>query len=81
MLDKIITLDNKKKYLIIDETIINNTKYYLTILFENNKPSNKYLYFEEIDNNNLKPIIDEDIKDILLTSFTINYIDKAYDEI
>lgn len=81
MLDKIITLDNKKKYLIIDETIIDNTKYYLAILFENNKQSNKYLYFEEINNNNLKPIIDEDIKDILLTSFTINYIDKAYDEI
>lgn len=81
MLDKIITLDNKKKYLIIDETIIDNTKYYLAILLENNKPSNKYLYFEEIDNNNLKPIIDEDIKDMLLTSFTIDYIDKAYDEI
>ena len=81
MLDKIITLDNKKKYLIIDETTIDNTKYYLSILLEDNKPSNKYLYFEEINNNNLKPIIDEDIKDILLTSFTINYIDKVYDEI
>lgn len=81
MVDKIITLSNQKKYLILDETIIDNKKYYLGLRIEKNEPTNNYLYFEEIDNNNLKPIKDEDIKEILLTSFTINYIDKVYDEV
>lgn len=81
MVDKIITLSNQKKYLILDETIIDNKKYYLGLRIENNEPTNNYLYFEEIDNNDLKPIKDEDIKEILLTSFTINYIDKVYDEV
>ena len=81
MVDKIITLNNQKKYLILDETTIDNKKYYFGIRLENNEPTNNYLYFEEIDNNNLKPIIDENLKEILLTSFTINYINKVYDEV
>ena len=81
MVDKIITLNNQKKYLILDETIIDNKKYYLSLRLENDEPTNNYLYFEEIDNDNLKPIIDEKMKDILLTSFTINYVDKVYDEV
>ena len=82
MIDKIITLSNNKKYVILDETILDNIKYYLGLRLENNNPTNNYLYFEEIkeDNNlSLKPIEKEDIKDILLTSFTINYFDKVYD--
>ena len=78
MLNEIITLDNNKKYLILDETILDNIKYYLGIELINNKPSNNYLYFQEIDNN-IKPIIDNKIKETLLTSFTINYLDKVYD--
>ena len=83
MIDKIITLSNNKKYLILDETILDNIKYYFGLrLNGNNSPTNNYLYFEEIkeDNNlSLKPIEKEEIKDILLTSFTINYFDKVYD--
>lgn len=81
MVDKIITFSNQKKYLILDETIIDDKKYYLSMRIENDEPTNKYLYFEEIDKDNLKPVIDENMKDILLTSFTINYIDKVYDEV
>ena len=60
MIDKIITLSNNKKYLILDETILDNIKYYFGLrLNGNNSPTNNYLYFEEIkeDNNlSLKPI-------------------------
>lgn len=79
MVDKIITLNNKNKYLILDETSIENKKYYLGMKLKNKEPTNNYLYFEELNNNNIKPIIDEKTKEILLTSFTINYIDKVYD--
>ncbi len=81
LVDKIITLNNQRKYLILDETTIENKRYYLGLRIENDEPTNNYLYFEEKDNNNLKPIIDEEIKEILLTAFTINYIDKVYDEV
>lgn len=83
MVDKIITLDNNKKYIILDETLLDNTKYYFGLrLDDNNEPTNYYLYFEETKDNKdiyLKPIENEEIKNILLTSFTINYLDKVYD--
>ena len=80
MVDKIVTLNNQKKYLILDETTIDDKKYYLGLRIEDNKPTNNYLYFEEIDNNSLKSVKNEAIKEILLTAFTINYVDKVYDE-
>ena len=67
-------------FAITDETILDNMKYYLAMELINNKPSNNYSYFLEIDNN-IKPIIDNKIKEILLTSFTINYLDRVYDEV
>ena len=81
MVDKIITLSNQKKYLILDETNIDNKKYYLALRLENDKPTNNYLYFEEMANDNLKPVNNEAIRETLLTSFTVNYIDKVYDEV
>lgn len=85
MVDKIVELENNKSYVILDETVLNDTKYYYGLrLNQQEEPTNHYLFFEEsIDNDKtyLIPIEDEDIKRVLLTSFTINFLEKVYDEI
>lgn len=85
MVDKIVELSDNKSYIILEETILNNNKYYLGLrLNKNNEPTNNYLFFEETINNNniyLTPIEDENIKSVLLTSFTMNFLEMVYNEI
>lgn len=85
MVDKIVELENNKSYVLLDETTLNNTKYYLGLrLNEKEEPTNNYLFFEEyLDSNNtsLIPIEEENLKGLLLTSFTINFLGMVYDEI
>lgn len=85
MVDKIISLDNGRDYVILDETSLDNVKYYFGLrLDEKEEPTNNYLFFEEtlVDNDcYLNPIDDEKMKGILLTTFSINYLDKVYDEV
>ena len=85
MVDKIIKLENNIKYILLDETILSKIKYYVGLkLNEKNEPTNEYLYFEEKkDKNNifLKPVINDKIKDLLLTSFTVNYFNNVYEEV
>lgn len=85
MVDKIVDLENDKSYVILEETLLNNVKYYFGLrLSENEEPTNNYLFFEEskegIDTF-LTPIEDEDMKGLLLTAFTVNFLDKVYDEV
>jgi len=83
VIDKIIKLADKVKYVLLDETELGGIKYYLGLqLNDIDEPTNKYLYFEEKKEHNnvfLKPICDDKMKDLLLTSFTVNYLDKVYD--
>jgi len=85
MVDKIIELENGKSYVILDETLLNSAKYYFGLrLNEKEEPTNNYLFFEEYkegDDAFLTPIEDEDMKGLLLTAFTVNFLDKAYDEV
>lgn len=85
MVDKIIELENGKSYVILDETMLNSTKYYFGLrINEKEEPTNNYLFFEEYKEGNdtfLTPIEDENMKGILLTAFTVNFLDKAYDEV
>ena len=85
MVDKIIELDNNKSYVILDETSLDNIKYYFGLrLDEKEEPTNNYLFFEEIFDGvdvYLNPIDDEKMKGVLLTAFSINYLDKVYDEV
>ena len=85
MVDKIVELENNKNYAILDETIIDNNKYYFGLrLNENDKHKNNYLFFseEKLDNDiYLLPINDNEMKGILLTAFTVNFLDKVYDEV
>lgn len=85
MIDKIVELENNKSYVMLDETILNNIKYYFGLrLDENEEPTNNYLFFEETledDNVFLTPVEDDNMKGLLLTAFTVNFLDKAYDEV
>ena len=83
MIDKIVELDNNKKYVILDGKKLNNINYYFALRLDNKEePTNNYLFFQEkkLDSDiYLLPISDEKLKDALLTTFTINYLDKVYD--
>ena len=85
MTDKIVELENNKSYAIIDETIIDNNKYYFGLrLNDKDEPTNNYLFFTEDKDNNdvyLTPVNDENMKKMLLTAFTVNFLDKVYDEV
>ena len=85
MEDKIVELDNGYSYVLLDGKQIEDKKYYFALrLDEKEEPTNNYLFFEEIIENSetyLLPVTDEQTKGLLLTSFTINYLDKVYDEV
>lgn len=85
MVDKIVELENEKIYVILDETLLNNEKYYFGLrLNEKEEPTNNYLFFKEFKDNTdtyLIPIEDESMKKLLTTAFTVNFLDKVYDEV
>lgn len=85
MVDKIVELENNRSYIILDETLLKDNKYYFGVrLNENEEPTNNYLFFEEtIDNDDtyLTPIEEDSVKNVLLSLFTINFLEKVYDEI
>ena len=85
MVDKIVELENNKSYAILDETVLDNNKYYFGLrLTDNDELTNNYLFFEESKENNdifLTPISDKNMKGLLLTAFTVNFLDKVYDEV
>jgi hypothetical protein len=85
MVNKIVELENDKNYVLLDETILNNVKYYFGLrLNKNEEPTNYYLFFEEVKEGNdtfLAPVEDDNEKKLLITAFTVNYLDKVYDEV
>ena len=85
MVDKIVELENNRSYVLLDETLLNDTKYYFGLrVNDKEEPTNNYLFFEESKEGNdtfLAPITDEDMKGLLLTAFTVNFLDKVYDEV
>ena len=84
MVDKIVELEDNSKYVLLDEKELNNIRYYYGLkLNDKEEPTDNYLFFEEIKDNNdiyLLPVLDEQIKGILATLFTINYVNKASDK-
>lgn len=85
MVDNIVELENGKKYVLLDEKKLDKNNYYFGLRLDNNEePTNNYLFFEETKDGNdvyLLPIEDENLKNLLLTVFTVNYVDKSYDNI
>ena len=52
VVDKIVLLENNKKYVILDGKHLNNKYYYFALrLDDNEETTNTYLFFEEIKDN------------------------------
>lgn len=85
MVDNIVELENNKKYVLLDNKVLDNTNYYFGLrLDDKEEPTNNYLFFEETKDGEdiyLAPVEEEKIKKLLITAFTVNYLDKVYDEI
>ena len=85
MVDQIVELENNNSYVLLDETLLNGVKYYFGLrLDKNEEPTNNYLFFEETKEGNdtfLAPVEDINEKKLLTTAFTVNYLDKIYDEV
>lgn len=85
MVNKIVTLENNRDYVLLDETLLNNIKYYFGLrLNQNEEPTNYYLFFEETKDGEetfLAPVEDDNEKKLLVTAFTVNFLDRIYDEV
>ncbi len=83
MVDQIIELENKKKYVILDSKILDDVNYYFGLrLDDKEEPTNNYLFFEEFkedDDTYLDPVTDETLKAMLFGAFTLNFVDMVYD--
>ena len=83
MVDQIVKFKNDEEYLILDETVLDNKTYYLGIkIEENNEPTSIYLFFEKVEKEGkviLNPVWDESMKGLLLTSFTVNFVNMTYE--
>lgn len=83
MVDKIVELENGNSYVMLDKKVLDNRTFYYSVKLDNNdEPTKNYLFFEEIKNNDettLYPITDDNLKGLLLTTFTIRYLDMVYD--
>lgn len=85
MVDKIVELENDEKYLILDNKELDSTNYYYALLLDKEEnPTQEYLFFKEEKNGNelyLLPVTDNKIEKTLITAFSINYVDRAYDNV
>lgn len=83
MVDKIVELENGFSYVVLDKKIMDNRVFYYGLRLEkDDEPTNNYLFFEEFKSDDgiiLLPIVEDELKGLLVTVFTINLLDKAYD--
>jgi len=79
--DLIITLDNNNDYLLLDETVLDNKKYFFAVGVskENESPNNEYVLIEEVQHDGkifAKKVMDEELSKLLLTIFTANHLES-----
>lgn len=77
--DTLITLDDNTEYALLDETILDNKKYFFAIKVDNitKEPTDEYeIFIEEKDNNDIYMdiITNETLKESLMVEFTNNYM-------
>lgn len=83
MVDQIVELENNRKYVMLETTNLGDKTYYFGLrLDDDEEPTNNYLFFEEINENNdvyLLPVEEQELKGLLLTAFTTSYLNMVYD--
>lgn len=76
--DTIITLDDNSIYALLDETIIDEKKYFFAVKLDNKKnPTTEYEIFEcvvEDDETYMDLVSDDEFKESILVDFNNNYI-------
>ena len=82
--NSMITLEDGTKYVLLDESIVNDKKYFFAVEInkENEFPTTKYEVLEEVIENDEKYLdfLDEcDFKQALLLDFTNNYMNEVVD--
>ena len=81
--DKVVELDDDRSYVVLDKTVLDNKTYYYAVRLDDlNNPTNNYLFFEEMKEDGeyyLDPINNEEMKNLLTITFTINFLNMAYD--
>ena len=81
----IITLDDNSEYALLDDTIINEKKYFFAVKVDINKnPTTSYEVFVEVyeDGEYFIDVLDEsDFKQSILLDFSNNYMKKVGESI
>ena len=76
--DTIITLDDNSIYALLDETTIDEKKYFFAVKLDNkNNPTTEYEIFECVIENGetyMDILEDDNFKESILVDFTNNYI-------
>lgn len=85
MLDSIITLENGCDYAILDQTEVENRKFYYGVKVDSNENSlDEYEVFEEHidgDDTYLDILKDGDLKKAIIIDFTNNYLESVAEAI
>ena len=75
--DEIIELENETSYLLLLDSTIDNTNYFLTVkLNEQEEPTNDYIVLKEITENNetyIQKVTDPIILSKLITEYSLDY--------
>lgn len=82
--NSMITFEDGTKYVLLDESFVNDIKYFFAVEVnkENENPTTNYEVFEEVieDGEKYLDFLDEcDFKQALLLDFTNNYMNEVTD--
>ena len=75
--NKIVTLENNEKYLILNKEIIDKKEFIIGIKIENEKYTNEFKFFIESKKNEevlLEEIQDEELIKVIVNSYILNNI-------
>lgn len=79
--DTIITLDDNTIYALLDETEVDNIKYFFAVKLDNkNNPTNEFEIFNSVEEDGetyMDTIDDDDFKQAILVDFTNKYIKEV----
>ena len=82
--DLIITLEDGIDYLLLDDTVLDNKKYFYAVKKKKNEePTNDYKILAEFQEKNsfyVEEVEDKKMLELLITLFTNNYVNSLEEE-
>lgn len=81
--DTLITLDDNSMYVLLEDTIIDDKKYFYAVKMEEENPTNEYEVFEYEEEDGeiyLTPLDESELKESILLDFTTKYINSIIEE-